>query len=394
VDENDLALYIRTNIRETDVIENLAPTDYKNVYTHLLSTPEIQVEEDDIPDRKDWIVGSDGYALSVTSGKTCPISPDDFIRTHIAVPLAEINPNGGKRFDRFLHDISGGNADIEQLLLELIGVVISGYKVKKFFVLQGPSGSGKSTFANLLLRLVGKTQTVLVNNLNALAADPWMLGSLAGKKLCLSPDHPNETIRQLAADTLKLLTGEKFAQGNRKYRDPFEFLVELTLVIGTNFALHFTPGTWADKAFRKRMVVIPFLNSIPESSQVEDLVDLLMDEAGYIIHRAREALCDLMRRNWQFTTVNATIPEDAPVQSASIEEIIAQVCVFDAEAHELSSVIYAKIIEACGGGLGMSPADFGKYLTERYGLLSTHTKHGSGRYGIRLKTVDELSATS
>ena len=62
-------------------------------------------------------------------------------------------------FDKFMDDLTEGNAELKQLLLEVMGVVISnvyGYRMKQAVFQIGDGNTGKSRLKVLLTTLLGK----------------------------------------------------------------------------------------------------------------------------------------------------------------------------------------------------------------------------------------------
>jgi len=54
-------------------------------------------------------------------------------------------------FDKFLHDISGGDPVLEMRIWEVMGYCLTpDLNAKKFFIFQGAHDSGKSLLCNLL----------------------------------------------------------------------------------------------------------------------------------------------------------------------------------------------------------------------------------------------------
>ena len=91
--------------------------------------------------------------------------------SYIDVWASEIRPCATPYFDRFLSTIAGDDDDLVTLILEVIGVISTGYPVKNFFVFEGVPNSGKSQIARFLENIVGETSYFAVSGINQLAGD-------------------------------------------------------------------------------------------------------------------------------------------------------------------------------------------------------------------------------
>ncbi|MDR0905412.1 MAG: DUF5906 domain-containing protein, partial [Oscillospiraceae bacterium] len=265
-----------------------------------------------------------------------------------------------------------------------IGVVISGYNPKKFFVLLGAKNSGKSQFLILLSLFVGVICTMSVNDVNDFGSNKFLAGELVGKKLCICADLPRNILSDKALAILKQLTGGDMLQGERKYRDPFFFHNEASLVIGANHAIS---HSHYDDAFDSRMITVPFLRSVPQSEQIPNISARLIEEAGYIIFHACEALRELVGRNFEFTVVDADYwTNDTIIGGDLIADFIEAECVLDTEANTSTRELFERFGEFCGGTSSMPVTIFARKLSQVYGFETWRTNEKRGFRGIRLVT--------
>ena len=174
---------------------------------------------------------------------------------------------------------------IRQRLLEIIGVILSGYMPKSFFVFIGPHDTGKSQVVSLLLKLITEDAVLSIPDPNTLSGE-FGFSALPGKRLCYCPDAAEIAFSQKTVAAIKQLTGNDLLFLNRKYRDQTTFVNESKFLLISNHPLH---GAF-DEAFKRRAVVLPFQNSIPIHKQIQNLFEKLYAERGYIVHQALLAL--------------------------------------------------------------------------------------------------------
>ena len=285
---------------------------------------------------------------------------DDLRFSHLEVCAQDIAPDPTPSFDDFLTTVTDGDADLETRILEMIGVVLTGYPSKSFFVFEGVSDSGKSQLAKFLKGILGETSCFAVNSINQLASR-WTTGMLPGKLLCVCSDVPDKPLNANAVGTIKQLTGDDPIHGELKYQSPFVFESTAKLLFLSNFPLRIF-GSRQDDALRRRQVRIPFNHSVPLERQIPHLHRLLLDEAGGIIWKALEALSDFERRNGIFTPLsddaggNTPFPLEPtaadcvaefireccklePSESTAVHELYALYAQFQAQRHPTASVL-------------------------------------------------------
>lgn len=315
------------------------------------------------------------------------VRPDDYFFSCCDVPVEEIGKGSGEQFETFIASVSGGNPAVRQQVLEMIGIIISGYMPKKFFLLLGPRDTGKSQIMNLLRNLIGDQCTQSISDPNELSG-PWMSGSLVGKRLCYCPDAARVALSQKSAAALKQLTGGDLIQANVKYKQPFTFRNEATIVFVSNHPLAMP----RDEVLESRLVTIPFSNSIPKERQVPNFSELLYRERGYIVGAAVEALKDLADRHFQFTRADSATQVPTCAFGGSIMEQIARFveerCQLDPDGKEYSDTRYQAFcaFSEGNGGSSVSREVFSRTLNSIVeGLESLHTSRQRGYRGIRLR---------
>lgn len=356
-----------------------------DLYERVTLQPSIQRDMEDVQMPPSLIPCRDGV-FDLDEMRPRKTRPDDYFFSVCDVSVDEIGEGGGDRFEAFMDSVAEGNAAIRQQVLEMIGAVISGYRPKNFFLLIGPPDTGKSQVMNLLRRLIGSQHTMSLSEPNQLAA-PFISGSLVGKRLCYCPDAARVNLSQKSAAMLKQLTGGDLMQANVKYKQPFTFANEATVIFVSNFPLQLPP----DPALESRLVTIPFTLPIPKERQIPNFSRVLCEERGYIVGEAIKALRNLIDRGFQFTRADSAVQLPANTFGGSVVDQIARFvkerCQLDPDGKEYTDTLYQVFCEFSqgNGGILLSREVFSRSLSAAFrGLEPFRTAHQRGYRGIRL----------
>lgn len=208
--------------------------------------------------------------------------------------IAEI-PDG--LFKRLLNGSLGADqTETHQLVLEIIGAALSGVNTKlkapKVFVLHGASAAnGKSALQALVRALLPASATASVPPADL--GDPQFLAMLVGKQVNFS-DEISST-KAIASDRFKAcITGDAIS-AKVVYRPPFTFTPTALHIFAANQLPSFAGGV--DNGLERRIVVVPFPRSVPESERVPNLgVRIAKEEGGVVIALAVQAAAELLKR--------------------------------------------------------------------------------------------------
>lgn len=249
--------------------------------------------------------------------QTCRPHDSSFMRfSCLDIDAGSIENCDGTHWEMFLDNLTGGNPALRQRVLEMIGVILSGYPTKSFFFLQGEGGTGKSQLVNFLRDVLGTSACVALNDISQLG-EKWTPGSLFGKLLCVCGDMPDAPLNSKTIGAIKQLTGDDLIRGEFKYKNAFMFENTAKLLFVSNYPLRI-PNPGRERALLDRLVDIPCQNAVEKQMQIPDLHKLLYEERGCIAYQAMEALAILEARNGVFTP----LPEEfvSPVMHVSDKE--------------------------------------------------------------------------
>lgn len=386
LDKADFILAYQQDPRIQNALHSFSGHGLNDLYKKVLIQPMIQRDMKDVQMSPDLIPCRDGI-FDLETMRAREVRPDDYFFSCCDISIKKIGRGSGDHFEQFMASVSPGNPAVRQQVLELIGIILSGYMPKKFFLLLGPRDTGKSQVMNLLRNLIGDQCTQSINDPNELSG-PWMSGSLVGKRLCYCPDAARVALSQKSAAALKQLTGGDLIQANVKYKQPFTFRNEATIVFVSNHPLAMP----RDEALESRLVTIPFSNSIPKERQVPNFSELLYQERGYIIGEAIRALKDLARRGFAFSRSDDVLP--CPIEQdfsdstiAQISRFVEQCCQLDSEGREYTDTLYTAFCNFTSetDGSFISREVFSRELSSLFRELEPfRTSKQRGYCGIRL----------
>lgn len=204
----------------------------------------------------------------------------------------------GKCFEQFVKDVAGEDKQVENLLQEVLGLMISdvrNLKVAVFFY--GVPHSGKSLLIEVMREIVGEAfcSSISMHDLN----DKHRVACLYQKKMNTCAEISDEHIKSL--NRFKELTGGDTCIGEAKFKDPFSFRNQALLVFGGN-QLPQLKTLDTTNAFFDRMLIVPFLHGKSRKDQDPKLKERLLKEKSYIVQYAVAGLKRLIKNKCVFSS--------------------------------------------------------------------------------------------
>jgi putative DNA primase/helicase len=190
-------------------------------------------------------------------------------------------------WERFLHRIMDGDADMVAYLRRVCGYCLTGeVNEHVLFFLWGTGANGKSTFANVLLGILGTgpsgyAAVAPMSTFTASRSDqhPTDLAMLRAVRVVVA--HETEEGRSWAISKLKMMTGDDLITARFMRQDFFTYKPQFKVMILGNHkpSLHNV-----DEATRRRFHLIPFTVTIPKAEQDRRLGEKLKAEYPAILH--------------------------------------------------------------------------------------------------------------
>lgn len=200
---------------------------------------------------------------------------------------------------RFLETIADGDDDLYELMLQVIGYILSNdTKAKSFFYLEGVGDAGKSRFCDLVASFfpvngANKVSRIALQDLDG----KFALGNLVNAKLNISEDLPDKPLSVTTVSKIKMLSDGNRQEAEAKYVQKFSFRPTCKFLFASNHPLRLKEY---DKAFINRVVYIPFLNAIPKHKQDKNILEKMQRELPALFNHAFEAYMRLVTNGYSW----------------------------------------------------------------------------------------------
>lgn len=343
--EHEIKTAIRAFLR--DVLQQRGDVyQIDNVATLLRSEPEIEVVD---IDEFNHLICMENGVLNLQTMELLPHSPQFFLTWQLKAryDLNAVCPV----FQGFLKQVSGGDPDLIQRILEAMGYILlaPGNEAKRFFVLQGKGDTGKSVLGSLISSFYDES---LVGSVDALRiGDRFSLSALVGKRLNIAMDLTDAALKEQSVAILKQITGNDLVTVEQKYHDPYAAKIRTKIVFGTNHILRVNSN---DKAFTQRVMLIPFQYPVPKERQDIFLLDKLQAEKDGIFLLALQGYASFLKRGgrqfWgdsKFTLQTCQEGDEAEDLTTGITAFIAQCCSISAEAVTPTDMLHQHYLQFC-----------------------------------------------
>lgn len=234
------------------------------------------------------------------------------------------HPGQGVYFERFIETASNGDPLVRIQIFELIAAVLTGLQVKGIFFIVGPSGCGKSQILTFLCELVGRENSMSLDELDTLG-QRFGGGQCKGRKIITINDAPDKILSAKTTSTMKQSAGVDFLYSESKYKDAINLYEKPIIACASNFPLK-AKNLRRDTGLLARLVNIRFVGTPSNEEKIPDLYKYLLEEAPYIIHEAIPYYYRLVKQKNE-PTLGETLEDDSAepiVFSADVQEYVAR----------------------------------------------------------------------
>lgn len=234
----------------------------------------------DILDSDPWLLNVLNGTVDLKTGTLRPHNPADLLTKLVPV---EFDPESHcERWEHFLMDSTGGDADLVAFLQLVTGYTLTGdTREEKLFLVYGPEASGKTTFLEALRAILGEyartIQTDLLTktqNKGGESASP-ALASLAGARLAAASEM--EQGREIAEALAKNLTGGEPITARHLNCEFFTYAPQFKLWLALN---HCPRVSAEDGALWRRILRIGFEHTVTPERRDKTLKPYLRDPNG------------------------------------------------------------------------------------------------------------------
>ena len=237
-------------------------------------------------DENRLLLGTPGGTVDLRTGKLRQAERGDML-TKLTACAPAAPGSRPERWLTFLHEIFDGDADLVAFMQRTAGYALTGLTTEhKLLFLYGTGRNGKSVFLNTLTH-------IWADYARRAAAETFLntqgekhatgLAGLQGARLVAGSELP--VGKTWDESVIKDLTGGDRMTARYMRGDFFDFDPQLTLMIAGNNQPSFRG---VDEAIRARVVLVPFLVTIPTDRRDKSLSDKLKAEGPEILRWAIE----------------------------------------------------------------------------------------------------------
>lgn len=194
------------------------------------------------------------------------------------------------RFDAFLDEVTLGDKELRQMLLEFGGYALSNDKVwdHRALILVGGGANGKSVFLNVLSSLAGEAHSAV--SMRNLSNDQHM-AALEGKLLNLSDEGFSGGFKE--TDIFKTLVSGGEITVKTVYEKPYKIRNKAKLVFACN---EIPNSTDMEEGFRRRLAIVPFNATFTGAGRDPFLMSKLNAERAGIFNMMLAAYHEMHKR--------------------------------------------------------------------------------------------------
>jgi putative DNA primase/helicase len=344
-----------------------------------VSEPGISVSPETL-DADPWLFNVENGTLDLRIGILGEHRRDDLI-TKLA-PVKYDAEATCPTWAAFLHRVTAEDDKLVRYIQKIVGYGLTGVAREQcLFVLHGSGANGKSTTLAAVTSAVGgyaqhtPTETLLVKRNDTIPND---VARLHGARIVTAAEA--ECNRQLAEALIKQMTGGDKIAARFLHGEFFEFTPTFKLFLAVN---HKPVIRGTDHAIWRRIRLLPFTVTIPESEQDKTLPNKLEAERAGILRWAVEGCLAWQKEGLEPPEVVKNATDNYRDEMDPVGTFIDERCMCGPILETPASVLYASFMAWCrdNNEPTMSKMDFGARLTEK-GFLRVRTKSTRSWRGI------------
>lgn len=308
-----------------------------------IATSKLPVAVDDL-DVPPFLFNCLNGTIDLTTGKLREHDRGDRL-TRLA-PVAYDPAAVCPRWDAFLARITANNDNLVRFLQRAVGYSLSAStKEQVLFLLYGTGANGKSTFLETVRALLGDyfTQADFSTFLNVAQGGPRNdLARLAGARMVAAVEA--ESGQSFAEATVKQITGGDTISARFLYGEFFDFRPLFKLWLAAN---HRPTIRGNDHGIWRRIRLIPFTVTIPESERDPNLLDALRQELPGILAWAVRGCADWLRDGLGVPEEVRAATDHYRAEMDVLGEFFTARCIFEPGVELASKALYAAYLAWC-----------------------------------------------
>jgi len=230
-----------------------------------------------------WTIAAENCVIDLDAAEMREHSPDYRFMSRLGT---EFDPDAdAPRFREFLSEVVPSESE-RLKLQEFAGYTLQhwAHPYHKALFLVGPTASGKSTFLDTINAMLGEGTTASLTP-QQMTSERFAGAELFEKWANIRNDIPKATVENTGAFK-EIVAGDPM-KAEEKYQDPFRFEPTAKHL----FAANQLPETEVDdEAFYRRILLVPFPETIPTDERDKHLDDKLQEELPGVLNWAIQGL--------------------------------------------------------------------------------------------------------
>lgn len=363
----EAASLLDDNQRRTAVRHGLASESASRIEAMLRLArfePSIAAELSDF-DNPAWLFNCANGTVDLKTGQLKPHEPSDLLTK---ISKVEFNAEAQcPTWQAFLKRIMGDSDSLVRFLKRAIGYTLTGETGEQcFFLLFGYGANGKSTVLNVTKLLLGdyartaSIKTLTVQRYEGVNND---VARLAGARFVAVIEGKSDS--QLNTTVIKQLTGDDTITARYLFKENFEFEAQFKLWLATNHKPDIREtdeGTW------RRVLLIPFVVTIPTAERDQNLRHKLREELPGILNWALEGCLEWQRDGLQIPPEIYNATREYRKEQDALMRFIDAACLLKPNASVAASEFYSAYQAWCTqtGERIESQTVIGQRMNERF----------------------------
>ncbi|WP_315080636.1 phage/plasmid primase, P4 family [uncultured Clostridium sp.] len=294
------------------------------------------------------------------------------------------------KFYKFITDITNGDKQLINLLREIMGYTFSNLNnAKKFFIFEGYSNTGKSVLLDLIEFIIGSINVshIPLQKLN----ESKYVAQLQNKLLNVCSELPDEGIKDLGM-IKNIVSPNDTITARPIYGSPISFKNKAKLIFATNSMPELNVKLYKDtEAFFNRVIIIPFLNVIPNKIQDKELYEKLKKEKNYIFTWAINGLLKYVKNGYRFSEckISEKCLEKYKASENIIERFIMEKIEFDECEYVFTDNLKKEFIDFAkeNGHAHINNKEFNflkEFIKERFSIKYTKIhRNNNNKWGFK-----------
>lgn len=335
-------------------------------------------------DADPWLLGVRNSVVDLRTGELRAGRPEDRITQHVEPAY---DPSAGcPRWQSFLQEIFGGDAELVDFIWRAVGYSLTGdISEHSVFVCHGAGANGKTTFLGTVRSVIasyGHNMPFSTIEMQGRAAVPTDVADLVGKRL-VTATETNERTR-LNEARLKALSGGDPVTARHLFGNFFEFRPVAKFWLAVNHRPRVDDDSYG---FWRRVRLIPLTRVFRGGEADRSLPRKLMSEAQGILVWAVRGCLERRRRGLEPPDAVRLATDDYQRESDPLAGFIADRCLEAPNCKGHASTLYKAYREwAQEQGLRdwetVSSKEFGRRLGDRF--EKGHDRRGNFYRGLGL----------